>query len=144
MSEVLAILMLPLTMLVSVRRAVLGKAAGEIARYTFGDGNDDLLRRRVRAFGNFAEYTPMCSIMLASCLHIVQMALVLLVESCVQVPPRTRQPQPTTPTQCAYRRPQRLEAPRLQRIRPTAAPVVQEWCCMHGTTGVTGLASQPF
>lgn len=63
-AALLAIIMLPLTLQVSIRRAVLGRSAGDLARFSFGDGGDDMLRRRMRAFGNFIEYTPMCLIML--------------------------------------------------------------------------------
>lgn len=64
-AAVLAILMLPLTMQVSLRRASLGKAMGDLAGVAFGDADDDLLKRRIRAFGNFVEYTPMCLLMVA-------------------------------------------------------------------------------
>ncbi len=57
--------MLPLTLQVSMRRAALGKAMGKVNGVTFGDGNDEILRRRIRAFGNFIEYTPRCLVMLA-------------------------------------------------------------------------------
>ncbi len=60
-----AMLMIPLTMQVSLRRAALGKAMGNLAGVAFGDGDDALLRRRIRAFGNFVEYAPMCLLMLA-------------------------------------------------------------------------------
>ena len=54
----LAIIMLPLTLQVSLRRVAIGSVV-------FGDGGDDVLRRRIRAFGNFIEYAPMCLILLA-------------------------------------------------------------------------------
>lgn len=54
----LAILMLPLTLQVSLRRLAIGSVV-------FGDGGDEALRRRIRAFGNFIEYTPICLILLA-------------------------------------------------------------------------------
>tara|TARA_B110000211_G_C13993839_1_gene515267 strand:- start:227 stop:634 length:408 start_codon:yes stop_codon:yes gene_type:complete len=64
-AAVLAIQMLFLTMLVSMRRVALGKSEGDIAKYPYQDGNDESLKRRIRAFGNFIEYVPMCLIMLA-------------------------------------------------------------------------------
>lgn len=64
-AALLAIVMLPLTLQISIRRAVLGKAGGDIASVTFGDGGDEVLRRRIRAFGNFVEYVPFCLILLA-------------------------------------------------------------------------------
>ncbi len=64
-AAILAIVMLPLTLQVSMRRAALGKAMGKVNGVTFGDGDDEVLRRRIRAFGNFIEYTPMCLVMLA-------------------------------------------------------------------------------
>lgn len=64
-ASILAIIMFPLTFQVSVRRAALGKAANDLTAVVFGDGNDETLRRRNRAFGNFIEYVPMCLIMLA-------------------------------------------------------------------------------
>lgn len=54
----LAIIMLPLTLQVSLRRLAIGSVV-------FGDGGDDVLRRRIRAFGNFIEYAPICLILLA-------------------------------------------------------------------------------
>lgn len=60
----LVILMCALTMLVSARRVSLGNASGDIAKYVFGHGDDETLRRRVRAFGNFIEYVPMALVML--------------------------------------------------------------------------------
>ncbi|AEF54208.1 MAPEG family protein [Marinomonas posidonica] len=63
-ASILAILMFPLTVQISMRRAALGKAVGDMKAVVFGDGNDEKLRRRIRAFGNFIEYAPMCLIML--------------------------------------------------------------------------------
>lgn len=68
-AALLAIVMLPLTVQVSMRRASLGRAAGDLSQYSFGDGGDEVLRRRIRAFGNFIEYTPMCLIVLALAEH---------------------------------------------------------------------------
>ncbi len=65
LAAVLAILLFVLTLLVSMRRAILGKEAGDIAKHVFGDGNDETLRRRGRAFGNLIEYAPFCLIMIA-------------------------------------------------------------------------------
>ena len=64
-AAIMAIVMLPLTLQVSMRRAALGKAIGKLNGVTFGDGDDEVLRRRIRAFANFIEYTPMCLVMLA-------------------------------------------------------------------------------
>jgi hypothetical protein len=50
--------MLPLTVLISMRRKSLGNVV-------FGDGGDIVLRRRIRAFGNFVEYAPFCLLLLA-------------------------------------------------------------------------------
>ena len=61
----LGVVMFYLTMIVSMRRVQLGKEAGDIAAFVFGDGDDETLRRRIRAFGNFVEYTPFGLIMLA-------------------------------------------------------------------------------
>ena len=61
----LAALMFPLTLGVSLRRAGLGKEMGDLAGVAFGDAGDDVLRRRIRAFGNFIEYAPFCLILLA-------------------------------------------------------------------------------
>ena len=49
-----ALLMVPLSLQVSMRRAKLGVSAG--------DANDDTLRRRIRAHGNFIEYAPIALI----------------------------------------------------------------------------------
>lgn len=64
-AALLAALMLPLTIMISMRRVHLGKAAGDVALYVFGDGDDETLRRRIRALGNFVEYVPMALLMLA-------------------------------------------------------------------------------
>lgn len=61
----LAIQMLVLTLMVSIRRVTLGKAEGDVAKYPYQDGNDETLKRRIRALGNFTEYVPLCLIMLA-------------------------------------------------------------------------------
>lgn len=61
----LAMQMLVLSMLVSFRRVSLGKSQGDIAKFPYQDGGDETLRRRMRAFGNFIEYTPMCVIIIA-------------------------------------------------------------------------------
>jgi uncharacterized membrane protein YecN with MAPEG domain len=53
----LTLMMVPLSLQVSLRRAGL--------KTTFGDANDDTLRRRVRAHGNFVEYVPTGLIALA-------------------------------------------------------------------------------
>jgi hypothetical protein len=46
----LTLMMVPLSLQVSLRRAGLNS--------TFGDAGDDMLRRRIRAHGNFIEYVP--------------------------------------------------------------------------------------
>lgn len=63
-AAVLALQMFVLTLMVSLRRISLGKEQGNIAKYPYQDGNDPKLQRRMRAFGNFAEYVPMCLILL--------------------------------------------------------------------------------
>jgi len=63
-AAILAVLMFILTMMVSLRRVELGKEHGDIAKFPYQDGDDEKLKRRIRAFGNFIEYTPMCIIML--------------------------------------------------------------------------------
>ena len=60
----LAIIMFPLSISVSMRRIALGKAMGDPAGVAFGVGDDEMLRRRVRAFGNFIEYVPICLLLL--------------------------------------------------------------------------------
>lgn len=56
-AAILAIIMFPLTLQVSTRRLAVGSVV-------FGDGGDETLRRRIRAFGNFVEYVPICLILL--------------------------------------------------------------------------------
>lgn len=56
-AAVLAILMLPLSLLVTMRRIKLGNVV-------FGDGGDETLLRRMRAHGNFSEYVPLSLIVL--------------------------------------------------------------------------------
>ncbi len=53
----LALLMTVLSVLVSMRRAATGTV--------YGDADDDVLRRRVRAHGNFSEYAAMAVILVA-------------------------------------------------------------------------------
>lgn len=57
LAGIFALLMVPLSLQVSMRRAKLG--------VVFSDGNDNTLRRRIRAHGNFIEYAPMALIALA-------------------------------------------------------------------------------
>jgi len=66
-AALLALLMLPLTLQISLRRAALGKSRGDLLAVVFGDGDDLILRRRIRALGNFIEYTPLCLILVALC-----------------------------------------------------------------------------
>ncbi|MBI1985543.1 MAG: MAPEG family protein [Rhodospirillales bacterium] len=54
----LAIFMFPLTVQISMRRKSLGNVV-------FGDADDMVLRRRIRAFGNFVEYAPICLLLMA-------------------------------------------------------------------------------
>ena len=61
----LTVLMIPLALNVSIRRFTLGKARGDIASVSLGDTGDEILQRRIRAFGNLIEYAPMCVILLA-------------------------------------------------------------------------------
>lgn len=53
----LAMLMLPLALSVTMRRIKLGNVV-------FGDAEDEALRRRIRAHGNFTEYVPLSLIVL--------------------------------------------------------------------------------
>ncbi len=64
-ASLLALLILPLTMLISFGRINLGKAQGDIAKFPFGDIDDEKFRRRRSALQNFCEYTPLAIIMLA-------------------------------------------------------------------------------
>jgi uncharacterized protein len=57
--------MLPLTIQISAKRLALGKAVGDVNAVLYGDGGDEVLLRRIRAFGTFIEYVPFCLIMLA-------------------------------------------------------------------------------
>ncbi len=50
LAGIFALLMVPLSLQVSMRRAKLGVSAG--------DANDETLRRRIRAHGNFIEHAP--------------------------------------------------------------------------------------
>ena len=59
----LSLIMLTLTLLVSARRVTLGLAQGDMTLYPYQDGDDEQLKRRIRAFGNFVEYTPMVVIL---------------------------------------------------------------------------------
>jgi uncharacterized protein len=52
----LALMMVPLSLQISLRRAGL--------KATFGDADDATLRRRIRAHGNFIEYVPLALILL--------------------------------------------------------------------------------
>ena len=58
MAGFLAILMVPLSLQISIKRVNMGGVV-------FGDANDDNLRRKIRAHGNFIEYAPMGLIVLA-------------------------------------------------------------------------------
>lgn len=60
----LAVIMFPLSLHVTMRRIALGKTMGDPAGVAFGDGDDEVLRRRIRAFGNFIEYVPICLLLL--------------------------------------------------------------------------------
>ena len=60
----IAVIMFVLTLNVSMHRVKLGNAQGDMAKYPFQDGGDEGLKHRIRAFGNFIEYTPFCIIML--------------------------------------------------------------------------------
>jgi len=52
----MALMMVPLSFQISLRRAKL--------KTTFGDAEDEMLRRRIRAHGNFVEYVPTALIVL--------------------------------------------------------------------------------
>lgn len=53
---IFALLLIPLSVQVSLRRAK--------ANAVFGDAGDETLRRRIRAHGNFIEYAPLAAIAL--------------------------------------------------------------------------------
>lgn len=61
----LALIMVPLSLQVSIRRARIGQRSGNIAAAVFGDAGDEGLRNSIRAFGNFIEYAPMVLLLLA-------------------------------------------------------------------------------
>jgi len=61
---VLAIVMFMMTALVSLGRINLGKSEGDIGKYPIEHGNHEPLKRRIAAFNNFTQYTPMALIML--------------------------------------------------------------------------------
>ncbi len=63
-TALLAILMVPLAMSISMRRLALGREKGDVTAFVFGDGNDLTLKRRTRAFGNLIEYVPTCVVLL--------------------------------------------------------------------------------
>ena len=58
LAGIFALLMVPLSLQVSMRRV-------KLDGISFGDGNDEILRRRIRAHGNFIEYAPMALISVA-------------------------------------------------------------------------------
>ena len=58
LAGVFALLMVPLSLQVSMRRVKIGGVS-------FGDGGDEVLRRRIRAHGNFIEYAPTALIAVA-------------------------------------------------------------------------------
>lgn len=66
-AALLALFMLTLSALVSVRRFAMIQAGRSIDTATFSDCDDEHLRRRIRAFGNFIEYVPVCLLLLALC-----------------------------------------------------------------------------
>ena len=61
----LALIMFPLSLQVSGRRAHIGKKSGIIHKAVFGDDGDPMLRNSIRAFGNFSEYAPIALLLLA-------------------------------------------------------------------------------
>jgi uncharacterized membrane protein YecN with MAPEG domain len=60
----LALIMFPLALQVSIRRAIIGQRAGVIHAAVFGDAGNEGLRNAIRAFGNFIEYAPMAVLMI--------------------------------------------------------------------------------
>jgi uncharacterized protein len=58
LAGIFALLMVPLSLQVSMRRV-------KLEGISFGDGDDDILRRRIRAHGNFIEYAPTALISVA-------------------------------------------------------------------------------
>ncbi|MEP5152106.1 MAPEG family protein [Planktotalea sp.] len=64
-AALLGLISVPLTIHVSVRRAMIGLKSGKIDAAVFGHADDLMLRNSIRAFGNFVEYTPLALILLA-------------------------------------------------------------------------------
>ncbi len=65
LAAILALIALPLTIHVSMRRAMVGMKAGVIHKAAFGDEGDPMLRNSIRAFGNFIEYVPFALVLFA-------------------------------------------------------------------------------
>jgi len=63
-AAILALMMFPLTMIVSLKRIDIGKSTGNLTEAAIGEYDDETLKRRIRAFGSFIEYVPMCLIMM--------------------------------------------------------------------------------
>ena len=65
LAGLLALIAIPLTLHISIRRAAIGMKSGKIDAAVFGDVGDPMLRSSIRAFSNFMEYTPLALILLA-------------------------------------------------------------------------------
>lgn len=61
----LVLIALPLTIHISMRRALIGMKTGVIDKAVFSDTGDAMLRNSVRAFGNFIEYVPLALLLFA-------------------------------------------------------------------------------
>ena len=64
LAGLLALLALPLTLHISMRRALIGVRAGVIHKAVFGDAGDPALRSAIRAFGNYVEYVPLALVLI--------------------------------------------------------------------------------
>lgn len=64
-AAICGIIMTILSFRVTMRRVEIGKSTGQIAAGHYGDCNDEKLRKRMRGFGNFIEYTPMVLLLMA-------------------------------------------------------------------------------
>ncbi|WP_294230828.1 MAPEG family protein [uncultured Shimia sp.] len=64
LAVLLAILAFPLTVYVSIQRARVGKAAGELTAAAFGPHPDVKLTAAIRAQGNLMEYAPFALILI--------------------------------------------------------------------------------